>query len=77
MVVAHLHALSLRIRAKWLYCTVQYSMALFICNSEDLATQGGAKNGSHKMLLVQEIQAADCMKYFCLHSRRRTGEMSA
>jgi hypothetical protein len=34
-------------------------------------------NSSHKMLLVQEIQAADCMKYSWLHSERRAGDMSA
>jgi hypothetical protein len=35
------------------------------------------RNSSHKMLLVQEIRAADCMKYSCLHSRRSTGDMDA
>jgi hypothetical protein len=46
-------------------------------NSREPAIQGGVKNWPHKMLLVQGIQAADCIKYFCLHSDWRDGEMNA
>jgi hypothetical protein len=59
------------------YCTVQYIMGMSDYNSSEPATQGGVKNRSHKMLLVQGIQAADCIKYFCLHSDWRDGEMNA
>jgi hypothetical protein len=32
------------------------------------------RNSSHKMLLVQEIRAADCMKYSCLQSKQQTSK---
>jgi hypothetical protein len=35
------------------------------------------RDRSHKILLVQEIQAADRMKYSRLHSERRAGDMNA
>ncbi len=69
--------ISLLVVAKSLYCTVQYSMALPDDNSIASKRAAVQRNRSHKMLLIQEIQAPDCQKYFCLHSRRKAGEINA
>jgi hypothetical protein len=60
-----------------MYCTVQYNIEWSDYKSREPAMQVVRRNRSHKMLLVQEIQAAVCLKYFCPHSARRDGEMNA
>ena len=63
--------------ANLVYCTVQYNKAPSDYNSIASQRRAAPRNRSHKMFLVQEIQAADCMKYFCLHPGRKVGEMNA
>jgi hypothetical protein len=64
-------------RRQNMYCTVQYIMERSGDNSGAANAARCEEIGRSKCLLVQGIQAADCIKYFCLHSGRKDGVMNA